>query len=275
MSSAAVIVSWNCRGPLARCLASLRAARCPAVVVDNASSDGTPEAVRREFPEATMLAQADNAGFSAGVNTGVRHVLEAFPDAESILLLNPDTELPAETLAAMERALADDPSLGVVGPALVGPDGAPQPYAFGCDPTPGYLLRRGARRLLRNRALHEWAGAGETSPDWLTGACLLARAEVFRRDGLFFDEGYFLYFEDNDWCLRLRERGWKLRRLPEVRCVHLGGASVSANPAAAAAYRRSLRRFYRLHYPAWARLLLELMLPLYAGLARARGPGCR
>ena len=231
--------------------------------------------VRRDFPEVALLARPDNAGFAAGVNAGVRHVLEAMPLAGAILLLNPDTELPAETLGALEHALAEEPSLGVVGPAIVNADGSPQAYAFGCDPTPGYLLRRGARRLLRNRALHDWAGAGETSPDWLTGACLLARAEVFRRDGLFLDEGYFLYFEDNDWCLRLRERGWGIRRLPEVRCLHVGGASVSANPAAAAAYRRSLRRFYRLHYPAWARLLLELMLPLYAGLARTRRPGSR
>ena len=270
-----VIVSWNCREPLARCLASLRAAHCPAVVVDNASTDGSPDMVRRDFPEVELLARPDNAGFAAGVNAGVRHVLESMTGGDSILLLNPDTEIPAETLAALERALAEEPSLGVVGPAIVNPDGSPQAYAFGCDPTIGYLLRRGARRLLRNRPLHDWAGAEETAPDWLTGACLLARTEVFRRDGLFFDEGFFLYFEDNDWCLRLRERGWGIRRLPEVRCLHIGGASVSTNPAAAAAYRRSLRRFYRLHYPAWARLLLELLLPLYAGLARARESGCR
>jgi hypothetical protein len=273
MGTVAAIVSWNCREPLRRCLASLREARCAAVVVDNASSDGACGMVAREFPEVALLPQTANLGFAAGTNLAVRRALA--DGAERVLLLNPDTVLPVETLPALEARLASDPELGAVAPAIVRPDGSAQPYAFGADPSLPYLLRRGANRLFRRRALHDWADPNESAPDWLTGACVLARAEVFSRDGLYLDESYFLYFEDNDWCLRLRRRGWRLLRVPTVRCVHEGGASLGANPAAAGAYRDSLRRFYALHYPAWHGAVLRLLLPVYARLAggaTARSP---
>ena len=260
-----VIVSWNCRDDLLRCLASLGPLARRAVVVDNASTDGTPAAVADAFPDTDLLDLPSNAGFAAGTNAGVRRALAANPDA--LLLLNPDTEFPPDQADLLAARLGADPALGAVAPALVLPDGTPQPYAFGSDPTLGYLLRRGARRLLRNRPLHDWADPAESSPDWLTGACVLARADVFRRDALFLDESFFLYFEDNDWCLRLRQRGWRLLRVPSARCVHVGGVSRRANPAAARAYRDSLRRFYRLHYPRWHGLLLRLLLPLYARVA--------
>lgn len=268
MDTRAVIVSWNCREPLRRCLASLRGASCAAVVVDNASSDGTADMVVKEFPEATLLPQAANLGFAAGTNVGIRRALAG--GAKRVLLLNPDTVLPAETLPALEARLDSDPALGAVAPAIVCPDGSAQPYAFGSDPSLGYLLRRGANRLFRRRAMHDWAEACESSPDWLTGACILARAEVFDRDGLYLDESYFLYFEDNDWCLRLRRSGWRLLRVPSVRCVHEGGASLAANPSATGAYRDSLRHFYALHYPAWHGVVLRLLLPVYARLAGRR-----
>ena len=267
MNTVAVIVSWNCREALLRCLESLRRAGCPAIVVDNASDDGTVPTLTRGYPEVRLLPQAGNLGFAAGTNLGVRAALAATPPPDAVLLLNPDTELPPETLPALEQRLAADPSLGAVGPAIVNPDGSPQAYAFGSDPSLGYLLRRGANRLLRHRPLHDWGDPRDLSPDWLTGACLLARAEVFARDSLFLDETFFLYFEDNDWCLRLRRHGWGLRRIASVRCIHAGGVSLRANPAAAAAYRDSLRRFYRLHYPAWHGAMLRLLLPVYARLS--------
>lgn len=262
LATTAVIVSWNCREHLVRCLESLRSASCRVLVVDNASTDGTVETLTRDFPEVRLFAQSENLGFASGTNVGIRAALECGTDA--LLLLNPDTVLPAETLPALQARLAADPTLGAVAPAIVNPDGSPQAYAFGSDPSLRYLLRRGANRLLRHRALHDWGDSAESSPDWLTGACILARADVFMRDGLFLDESYFLYFEDNDWCLRLRRKGWRLLRAPSVRCIHAGGASLKANPAAATAYRASLRRFYRLHYPAWHGLLLRLLLPIYA-----------
>jgi len=261
-STCAVVVSWNSAGQLRGCLASLHAAepRPGIVVVDNASSDGTCDLVRNEFPDVVLLANASNPGFAAATNQGVRAALAR--GAERILLLNPDAEIAPPALSELERTLGSDPGLGLVAPAIVTGDGSPQAFAFGGDPSLRYLLRRGAGRLLRRPPLHDWGSPTEVGPDWVTGACILARAEVFRR-GVWFDEGYFLYFEDNDWCLRARQAGWGLRRVPTVAARHLGGCSLRQNSAARAAYARSLRRFYARHYPRWHGWVLRALWPLY------------
>lgn len=258
----AVVVSWNVVELLRGCLAALAAAepRPGVVVVDNASTDGTCEAVRREFPDAMLLANATNAGFAAATNQGVREALAR--GAERILLVNPDATLAPESLAALERTLDAAPEVGIAAPAIVNPDGTPQAFAFGDDPSLGYLLRRGARRLLGRAPLHDWGSNTVTEPDWVTGACLLARADVFRR-GVWFDEGFFLYFEDNDWCLRARQAGWRIRREPGVAAIHAGGCSLRRSPTAQAAYARSLDRFHAKHSPRWQKWALRLLRPLY------------
>jgi hypothetical protein len=261
-----VVVSWNVAEFLRGCLASLAATRPGAgvVVVDNASTDGSCDLVRRDFPDAVLLANTANVGFAAATNQGVRAALAR--GAERILLLNPDAELAPATLAALEHALETAPEVGVVAPAIVNADGTPQAFAFGGDPSLPYLLRRGARRLLRRPPLHDWGSQTELEPDWVTGACLLARAEVFRR-GVWFDERFFLYFEDNDWCLRARRAGWRIRRVPAATACHFGGVSLQRNAAARSAYARSLRHFYAQHYPRWHGWCLKALWPLYARAA--------
>lgn len=259
----AVVVSWNVEAPLCDCLASLAAAepRPRVVVVDNASTDGTCACVRERFPDVLLLANADNRGFAAATNQGVRAALDQ--GADRLLLLNPDATLAPGALATLAGALDREPGVGIAAPAIITADGAPQAFAFGGDPSLGYLLRRGVRRLLRRGPLHDWGSRTELEPDWVTGACLLARAEVFR-GGVWFDEGFFLYFEDNDWCLRARRAGWRIRRVPDATACHLGGASLRRNAAAQDAYARSLRRFYAKHYPRWHGWCLKALSSLYA-----------
>ncbi len=258
----AVIVSWNVADLLRNGLASLAKAepRPGVVVVDNASTDGTPAMIRREFPDAFLIENRENAGFASATNQGVRAALDQ--GAGRVLLINPDASLPPGTLAMLERELDGNPSIGLTAPALVNPDGTAQAFAFGGDPSLAYLLRRGIRRLLRLPPLHAWNSQTDLEPDWITGACILARADVFR-SGIWFDERFFLYFEDNDWCLRARKAGWRILRIPAVRAVHASGASLKQNPEAGGAYVGSLRLFYSKHYPRWQGWVLGGLLGGY------------
>jgi GT2 family glycosyltransferase len=128
------------------------------------------------------------------------------------------------------------------------------------------LRARGFTRLGRRRHLHDWAAAQAQAVDWVSGACLLARRAAIAKAGLL-DENFFMYFEDTDWCLRLRQAGWKVYLVPQARVVHLGGQSIAANPAARGAYAQSLRYFYRKHYSPTAQWLLRWLLPVYQWLA--------
>jgi len=118
-----------------------------------------------------------------------------------------------------------------------------QPYAFGADPTLGYLLRRGWNRLVHHRSLHDWAIDTPQSVDWVSGACLLVRRQAWEEVGGF-DEAFFMYFEDVDLCLRIRHAGWQIMYNQRVGITHLGGASEPGRWL----YYQSLEHFYRKHY---------------------------
>jgi len=284
-----IIVNWNGRELLRNCLRSLLGHRSsvigrqlntgpgPAtepfrlsteiIVVDNASTDGSAEMVSREFPDVRQIINAENLGFARANNVGIRAARGRY-----ILLLNNDTVASPDALEGLVAFMEAHPDAGAVGPRLLRPDGAAQPYAFGCDPTPGYLLRRGINRLLFGRPLHDWATNDVQPVDWVSGACLLARRAAIEQAGLL-DEKIFMYFEDNDWCLRIRRAGWRVYYDPQVAIIHIGGQSLAHNPAAARAYRESLRYFYRKHYGPAANGMLWLLLPIYARLARSALPG--
>jgi len=255
-----IIVTWNVKELLLRTLARLPAACAPvtweAIVVDNASSDGSQQAVHAAFPGVTYFYNDSNFGYAKANNQGLKLAQGSF-----LLLLNPDTEPDAGTLAGLVRFLQAHPAAGIVGPALVLPDGSPQPYGFGGDPTIGYLLRRNIKRLARRGPLHDWGAAQAGPVDWVSGACLLVRREAYAQIGGL-DEGMFMYFEDNDWCWRARQAGWQVWREPAARVVHIGGQSLKQNRRAPAAYYASLRTFYQRHYGPLDRLALALLLRL-------------
>ena len=256
-----VIVNWNLCRLLLDCLRGLPAAASglayDATVVDNASHDGSPEMVSAEFPDVRLIRNSENLGFARANNQGIRLAAGRY-----ILLLNNDTILPPGALTGLVRFMDEHPDSGAAGPRLLRPDGTAQPYAFGGDPTPAYLLRRGLVRLLWRRPPHDWATERVQEVDWVSGACLLARGQAVAQVGLL-DENIFMYFEDNDWCLRLRQAGWKVYYDPQAEIVHLGGQSLAQNPAARASYYRSLAYFYGKHYGPAARTLLRLALAPY------------
>ena len=277
-----IILSWNVRELLRACLRSLTddeqrtTADVPAssfvlrpsslkreiIVLDNASADGSAEMVAAKFPEAKLIRNAENLGFARANNIGI-----AASTGRYVLLLNSDTIVPPGALEALVAFMDAHPQAAACSPRLRQLDGAPQPYAFGCDPSPGYLLRRGLARALFRRPLHDWAVAEPIQVDWVSGACLLVRRAVIEQVGAL-DEAMFMYFEDNDWCRRMRLAGWQVWYVPTAAITHIGGAGLKQNPRARAAYHQSLTYFYRKYYGWGNRLLLKGLLPIYRQLVR-------
>lgn len=260
-----VIAHRNGQAVLSECLTSVYCQSSEVslhvIVVDNASVDKSPEMVERDFPSARVICNSANMGFARASNQGWRA-----SSTDLILFLNNDTRVPASALSELAAFMGAHPRAGTCGPRLVQKDGRVQPFAFGGDPTPSYLLRRGITRLLLNRPIHNWNTTSCQEVDWVSGACLLVRRQALEQVGGF-DEKFFMYFEDNDLCLRLRRAGWKIYYNPLVSITHFGGASTQQSSFRTQWYNASLRYFYAKHYSPLARILLELMLPFYRRMA--------
>ena len=254
-----VIVSFNTRADLERCLDSLFAAPPSVpheiVVVDNASQDGSLDAVRTRWPSVQVIQQAANVGFSAANNAGIRA-----STGELILLLNSDCTVPAGAVDALIARLIGSPQVAVAGPRLV--DGAGRPeLSFGSMISPLAELRQKWTVALYERRVG-WmerrvtrATSQEQYVDWVSGAALLAYRADLEEVGLL-DERYFLYTEDVDLCAAIRARGRRILFTPSATITHLRGRSRATLPAASnVAYRRSHLAFYEKHHPRWAPLL--------------------
>jgi N-acetylglucosaminyl-diphospho-decaprenol L-rhamnosyltransferase len=226
---AAVVVTYNALPYLGRCLESLD--RYETVVVDHGSTDGTLDLVRGRFPRAQLVEQ-ENRGLAAGWNRGIRETSAPFA-----LVLNADAwavDDAGERLAAFaeqhERA-------GFVAPRLLNPDGTLQP-SVRAFPTPWriateYLFLR--KLAPRSRLLNAFYGAGFRHDevreiDFAKAAAFLLRRAAFEEVGPF-DEDFFLFSEETDWCYRLRQAGWKSFFCPDAEVVHVGGASWRAESA--------------------------------------------
>ena len=245
MDLSVIIVTWNVRELLRTCLLALPAAAegliTEIIAVDNGSADGAAEMLQDEFPQVRLLCNTENAGFARANNQGL-----ALAGGRYVVLLNPDTEPPPRSLAAMVQFMDTHPRAGAASPRLVRPDGTPQPYAFGEDPSPIYLLRRGLAQG-RQGYLHDWGVAEPLQTGWVSGVCLVARRTAVEQVGGL-DERIFMYFEDNDWCRRMRQGGWEVWYNPHADMLHIGGASLNQNPRARTLYYDSLIYFYRKHY---------------------------
>lgn len=275
MKLSVIIVNWNTAALLRACLLSLRkavtelAGGAEVIVVDNASSDGSAAMVRGEFPEVRLIANDRNAGYAAGNNQGLR-----MAQGEAVLLLNPDTEVPAGALERLLNVLEAHPDVGAVAPRLIGPDGRPQASVRGF-PAPGALLAEclglaalfpRSRRLGSYRLRH-WPLDDERDVDQPMMSCLLIRRQALDDVGLL-DEAFPIFFNDVDWCYRARQRGWRIRFTPRVDVLHHGGASTSqVRRDMIRESGRSLERFYQKHYRGrlWAPVYALALLAIRAG----------
>jgi N-acetylglucosaminyl-diphospho-decaprenol L-rhamnosyltransferase len=218
-----VVVTWNAKGHLERCLGSVSGYR--TVVVDNGSTDGTVELVRRRFPGVRLIEQ-DNRGMGGGNNAGLRAT-----GGRYAFLLNSDAWVVEDGLDRLAEVADAHPDAAVVGPRLLNEDGTLQRSVRG-DPTvwrlaTEYLFLR--KLAPRSRALNAFYGAGfahdqEREVESLLGAALLVRREALDAVGLF-DEGFFMFSEETDWLYRFRQAGWKVLFTPDAEVVHLGGVS--------------------------------------------------
>lgn len=199
------------------------------VVVDHGSTDGTVELVRERFPEARLIEQ-ENRGFGAGSNAGMR-----VASGRYFLLLNSDAWLAEGALDRLVAFADAHPGAAVVGPRLLNPDGTLQRSVRGF-PTPWriateyFFLRKLAPG---SRALNAFYAGGfghdrVYEADFVMGSCLLVRRAAVDEVGLF-DEDFFMYSEEVDWCWRFRQAGWDVLFTPEAEAVHVGGATTTRN----------------------------------------------
>jgi len=226
------IVSWNTCELLRTCLASLvprcRAGHTRVVVVDNASSDGTPEMIRSEFPEVTLLESGANLGFGKAHNLIAAHSDEPF-----VLFLNPDTEFVEDAHERMLEVFEQHGDVALVGCRMTNLDGSVQPLGCQLTSSPWTEFAKGlvvskstmplARRLLR---YPDPLASGFVNK--IYGGCIMARREVLDEHG-WFDERFFMYAEDVDLSRRAQAAGWRSYYLSSARVIHLcGGASEKA-----------------------------------------------
>lgn len=280
-SLAIIIVTWNVRDLSLACLSSVyediaRDGLHAAVwVVDNASHDGTAEAIRSQFPQATLIASQENLGFAAGNNAALRDM--SFPGGTNlpdfVLLLNPDTEVKPGALSAMLAFMQASPGAGIAGARLVYGDGGFQHGVFAFPglwqlaldlfPFPGRLYES----RLNGRYPREWFERGEPfAVDHPLGAAMMVRREAIRQAGLM-DEAYHMYCEEIDWALRIKAAGWRSYCVPAAEVVHYEGqSSQQVRPQSIANLWRSRLRLYRRYYGPLKWLLALLIMR--AGLNR-------
>jgi GT2 family glycosyltransferase len=271
----ALLVNYNAGPELGLALQSiadeLAGQTWEAVVVDNASSDGSGAVVAAFAPHARLLQNVENVGFARAVNQGL-----AASSAPFVLIMNPDCRLMAGAVAALRAELEKSPACAIVGPRILDPDGSIQGNARG-DPDMftglfgrNTMLRRVMPDLAvsrRNVVSDVITGDGRASVvvDWLSGACMFARRDALELvHG--FDERYFLYWEDADLCRRLRARGYHVRYVPGATAVHrVGHSSRRVKAAAIRAFHDSAYLYYATHVAPTAfpkRLLARLLLGL-------------
>lgn len=283
-----VIVSWNTRDLLRKCLQTVFASEglsYKVVVVDNASTDGSPEMVRREFPQAMLIVSETNEGFSMANNKGLRllGLDKGKNDANAPrygLLLNSDTEVPVTALAEMVRYMdrPDRQDTGAVGCKLVLPSGELDWACRRSFPTPEISFYRmiGLSKLFPHSKrfgrynMTYLSPDIETEVDSVVGAFMMIRREAIAQVGLL-DETYWMYGEDLDWAFRIKQAGWKIRYNPAVTVLHVKRASSRQSQRAKLAFTEAMEKFYREHYrqttPFWLHLLVMTGLTLKGGPA--------
>jgi hypothetical protein len=302
---AIIIVNFNTRDYLRQCLKSIYASQggfaYQVCVVDNASVDSSLEMMQLEFPQTQLIQSSTNGGFAYANNLGLRAYGFAERPAASVanqdgtagpatarvaaaevtlpryvLLLNPDTVLPADALRIMLEFMDTHPQAGAVGPKLILEDGRLDLACRRSFPTPTVSFYRmaGLSSLFPNHRRFGQYNLTYLDPDQMAevdsvvGAFMLVRRQAIQQAGLL-DEIFFMYGEDLDWAYRMRQRGWKTYYYPVVTILHVKRAASRHSSRAQEEFYRAMRVFYFKHYaattPRWLHWLVLTGINLRAG----------
>jgi GT2 family glycosyltransferase len=263
MKVSILIVSWNTCQLLLDCLQSIYTYP-PQIdfeirIVDNDSGDGSAQVVQERFPQVQVISSATNLGFASGNNLVAQHA-----QGQYLLLLNPDTVIHPQTIDQLVAFLDAMPNAGAVGPRMFNSDGSLQISTFR---TPNLFLE--AWQLLYFDRLFPLSHYGEDHKgpivvDVLNGACILMRREIFQSLGGF-DINFFMYSEEVDLCLRIRQAGWLLYYLPTAQIVHYGGQSTrQVRDLMFLELYRNKVRFFKKHYGSRQTVAYKILLWIVA-----------
>jgi len=257
-----IVVSWNTKDLLRACLSSLQSelkALCSeqdseVFLVDNSSADGSAQMAAVEFPWVKLTANSDNKGFAAANNQALAHARGDF-----VLLLNPDTEVKPGAIRTLIDFFPGHPRAGVVAPQLLNTDGSIQ---RSCRAFPSFIgmvfeliglsrmfpagSKYGAK--FREYKMLDWQHDDERQVDQPEGACLMIKRQLLDEIGTL-DEGYWMLFEEVDWCFRAKKAGWEIWFTPGAQVVHHYGQSIKqVKVRMILSSHRGLYRFWFKHY---------------------------
>lgn len=259
-----IVISYNTRAMTLDCLRALYAGlgnlKAEVFVIDNASTDGSAEAVRTSFPAARVIENNDNAGFGAANNQAMQ-----MASGEYFLLLNSDAFVEPEAVPALVSYARSHPDIGAAGPRLLNGDGTLQLSCFRYpSPLGVWLEQLWVSALLPNHPVlgyyRRWGHDRERLVDFVIGACLLVRREAYKQVGGF-DDSFFMYQEETDWQRRMHNRGWKIGFTPDAQVTHLGGASGASEKAKISGhFFDSMDHYLHKHYGLAGLLSLRLSM---------------
>ena len=242
-----IILNWNGKDDTLACLDSIQKLSYPdyhVIVVDNASTDGSVAAMRLSYPSEswpTIIENRENLGYTGGNNVGIRYAMNQ--GAEYVWILNNDTTVDADSLDALIRIAEENPSAGILGPKVL------------CYPNTHLLYSSGESYSLwfnrRTVDIGELDNKQDVLPrnvDYVVGCAMLVKREFIERVGMF-DDTFFAYFEEVDWCFRGRRSGFDILYVPEAVIYHKGGASSggTSSPIVSYYHTRNWIYFMRKH----------------------------
>lgn len=263
-----VIVNYNSTNHLRSCLESIEKAsngyKGQIFIQDNASSDGI-EMIKTAFPNVVLTKNLKNLGFAKAVNQGLK-----LASGDLIVLLNPDTRIPTDFFDISYKFMMDHPDVGIMGPRILNYDGSLQNSARSF-PTPltaffgrtSFLSRKFPQNPITSKNLLSLKSDGKSpmEVDWISGACMVIRRKAIQDVGLF-DERFFMYWEDADWCKRMKQSRWKVVYFPQACVYHyVGGSSEKALFRSAVEFHKSVYRLFDKH----SKPLFSLLKPLVLG----------